>query len=72
MCFGHTQTGKSSFIKLNTGIPVECGIFGAGRSTTSNIQAYTDVTKKHPKLKGSYAYIDTIGLGDNTLQYNLK
>jgi len=73
MCFGHTQTGKSSFIKLMTGNQtIKCGEFGVGKSTTSDIRAYKDVTKKHPSLKNSYVYIDSIGLGDNSLQYNLK
>lgn len=73
ICFGHTQTGKSSFIKLNTGIQsIKCGQFALGGSTTTEIKAYKDVNKKHAGLKNDYIYIDSIGLGDNSLRYNLK
>jgi hypothetical protein len=44
----------------------------SGQSTTSEIRAHKDGPKKHPSLKNSYTYMDSVGLGDNTLKYNFR
>ena len=62
--FGFTQTGKSSSIKDLTGDQsIVCGN-GSGSSTTNSIKIIKSV---NPKLSNSFIYMDTIGLGDNTL-----
>jgi len=63
--FGHTQTAKSSSIKDITGDQsIVCGN-GSGLSTTKAAKIYHAV---NPKLSNSYSFMDTIGLGDNTLR----
>lgn len=66
--FGHSQTGKSSSIKLLTGDKsIKCGEYGYGTSTTSDIRIYRD---SQPKMSQYYYHVDTIGLGDNRLVYS--
>jgi len=68
LCFGYTQTGKSSLIKYLTGDDsIVVGEEGLGESTTNTINIYR-VLK--PKLSMKLIFMDTIGLGDNTLKFN--
>jgi len=63
--FGFTQTAKSSSIKDLTGDQsIVCGN-GSGLSTTNTVKIYYPM---YPKLSDYFIFMDTIGLGDNTLR----
>ena len=48
--FGMSQTGKSSAISLLTGDKsIECGKYGKGSSTTSEVKVYKDSLQNLPK-----------------------
>lgn len=64
--FGYTQSAKSSTIKDLTGDnSVVCGN-GTGSSTTNAIKIHHPIS---PKLSDSFIFMDTIGLGDNSLTF---
>lgn len=64
--FGHTQSAKSSTIKDLTGDPsVVCGN-GTGSSTTNAIKIHHPIS---PKLSDNFIFMDTIGMGDNSLTF---
>ena len=67
---GPSQAAKSSAIKLITGDQsIVCGSFGKGHSTTNTINIYKEL---HHKLGKPYLHMDTIGLGDTSLQFDDK
>jgi len=64
--FGHTQSAKSSMIRDLTGdTSVVCGN-GAGSSTTTAIRIHKPI---RPKLSDLFIFMDTIGMGDNSLRF---
>lgn len=70
LCFGYTQTGKSSLIKHLTGdSTIICGQEGSGESTTSSINIHRTITAR---LSIKLLFIDTIGLGDNSLKFDIR
>lgn len=65
---GSTQVGKSSAIKLLTDDnQIVCGEYGIGSSTTYQIKIHHENVHR---LGKAYLHMDTIGLGDNRLQYD--
>jgi len=64
--FGFSQTGKSSVIRDLTGdTSIVCGN-GNGSSTTTAVHIRKSIK---PKLSDSKIFIDTIGMGDNSMKF---
>ena len=67
ICFGYTQTGKSSLIRHLTGDDsIKVGNLATGQSTTRSINVYRIIK---PRISIKLVFIDTIGLGDNSLNF---